>query len=96
MLLFRKKLTEYFPRRFIPPAALLIVINSIIIKVKCIFRCSFTEFSAQVTACLGDLVRHFKTELTETVALRPGFFQNFFRLYRKILFFEFFEKWLRF
>jgi hypothetical protein len=34
---------------------------------------SSTTFSAQLTACLRDLARHFKTDPTETVALCFGY-----------------------
>jgi hypothetical protein len=34
--------------------------------------CSSTTFSAQLTACLSDVARHFKTDTTETVAFYFG------------------------
>jgi hypothetical protein len=37
---------------------------------------SSTAFSAQLTACLRDLARHFKTDPTETVALSFGISEN--------------------
>jgi hypothetical protein len=37
---------------------------------------SIQQFSVQLTACLRDLVRHFKTEPTETVAFCFGIPEN--------------------
>jgi hypothetical protein len=41
-----------------------------------IIGCSSTKSSSQLTACLGDLARHFKTDPTETVSFCFGIPEN--------------------
>jgi hypothetical protein len=42
-------------------------------RVLLLLLCSSTTFSAQLTACLRDQARHFKTDPTGTVALCVGY-----------------------
>jgi hypothetical protein len=45
------------------------ILKDMILVLLALIGCSSTTFAAQLTACLCDLERYFKTELAETVAL---------------------------
>jgi hypothetical protein len=62
----------------------LIKFNLSIVKVG-VLRASHKIFNSEVRICWNDVEGQ----------SRPGFFRKKFRIFRKILFFKFFEKWLR-